>query len=222
MLSRRTVGAVAFILVLGIAGCFDVGTTTTTTSNTTLDPVKFQSYVARNYSKIPILFEALSRIVTAANGGTAAGVTFSNIAGGVQGTVGVDLDQNGSMESSINAKLIYNNPAVGLSSGATFTVTNINTPYVSGTSTSTVTESGNGSQINFTSGTADLTPNYGPHITVPSASLTVTPSLQSPSLIGHVDFSAGTSTGTLFFESNGAGGWRIRAVGADFTTFTVP
>lgn len=216
----RPVSAAAAVLVLGIAGCLSSGSNTTTTD--TLDPAALRGYLERNFAKIPVLTEAMGRIVTAASGGSATGVAFTSIPGGVQGTVTVDLDGNGSMESSIDAKLMYNDESMGMAGGATFTVTRINAPYVSGTSVANVMVTGNGSQVSFTSGTADLTPTYGPHVTVPSVAFTVSPTLQTPTIIGHADFIADNKSGTLFFESNGSGGWKIRVASPDFAGFTVP
>jgi hypothetical protein len=217
MKSNRVPAAALFIIVTGCASAGSSGT-----RQAGLDPAALQTYLQRNFARIPVLTEAMSRIVVAASGGNATGVTFTNITGGVQGTVGVDLDGNGSMESSIDATLMYDNPASGIGGGATFTVTHINAPYVSGTSTATVSVTGNGSQINFTSGSADLTPTYGPRVTVPSVAFTVSPTLTAPTIIGHADFIADNKTGTLFFESSTSTGWKIRVSSPDFPGFTVP
>jgi len=213
-------GAAVLIVTLALSGCLSIGTSSTTTEK--LDPAKMQSFLSRNLTHVTIIYDGLNRIVAAANGSQTSGVTFTNITGGVQGTVGYDLDGNGSMESSINAKLIYNNPAVGINGGGTFTVTEINAPYLSGTATAVLAVSGGGSTINITSGSADLVPDNGPHLTIPSVSLAITPTLQNPTILGHADFAADDDTGTVFFESNGSGGWRMRVTGSSFTTFTVP
>ena len=211
---------VVTVVTLGTISCASINNPGTST--TTLDPVAMKTFLSRNFSNVTIVYDGLARIIAAAKGSTTSGVNFTNITGGVQGTVGYDLDGNGSMESNISAKLIYTNPALGIDGGGTFTVTGINAPYLQGTAVAALTISGGGTQVNVTSGTADLQPTYGPRITIPSVSLAITPTLQNPTVLGHADFAAGGDAGTLFFESNGSTGWRIRVTSPDFATFTVP
>src|SRR5438132_9968518 len=49
---------------------------------------------------------AIQRLVLAASGQSQTGVTITPITGGVQGSVGVDVDGNGSLETSVNGRLI--------------------------------------------------------------------------------------------------------------------
>lgn len=215
----RALGIASLAFAAGIAGCLNIESTTTSRP---LDPVKMQSYLARNFSHMPIVYDGLARLISAANGTVTPGVTFTNITGGVQGSIGYDLDGNGSRESSINAKLIYNNPAVGINSGATFTVTSIDAPYLDGTATAALSVAGGGTTVTITSGTADLKPTNGPEITIPSVSLTISPTLSTPTVLGHADFSADNKTGTIFFETATTGGWKMRVTSSSFATFTVP
>jgi len=69
-LARGSVGAVVLVL-LGIAGCSNGSTTTSTTPS--LDPATMKTYFARNIANLPIITEAIGRIVIAAGGGTATG-----------------------------------------------------------------------------------------------------------------------------------------------------
>jgi hypothetical protein len=215
----RHIGIAGVAAAVLATGCLSTGTES---SDTTFDATTTHDFLARNFSNMGIVYDGLARIISAANGTQTNGVTFTNITGGVQGTVGYDLDHNGTMESSIHAKLIYNNPAQGINGGATFTVTSIDAPYLSGTATAVIGVSGGGSQVTISSGTADFTPTYGPHITIPEVQLTISPTLATPTVIGHANFDAGDDNGTVFFESAAGTGWRMRVTGSTFTTFTVP
>lgn len=185
-----------------------------------IDPVVTRDYLQRNFTKIPRITDALVRILAAVNGQPQSGVTFTPITGGVQGTVGVDLDNNGSMETTVNARVNFNN-AQNLNAGGVLTVTAINAGSTTGTASANLTVQG--STVQFTSGQATLFPTNGPsQIDVSNGNITATASLTNPVLLGSVDFGAGNTSGTTFFESNGTGGFRIRVTSPDFATFTVP
>jgi hypothetical protein len=187
-----------------------------------IDPEVTQDYLERNFSKIPRITEALVRIIATVNGNPQAGVTFVEITNGVQGTVGVDLDNNGSMETTVNATVIFTNPSQGLAGGGHLTVTAINAASTTGTASADIQLQGS-STVVFTDGEATLLPTEGPsEIEVSNGNINATASLTSPLLIGSADFAAGSTSGTAFFESNGAGGFRIRITSPDFETFTVP
>lgn len=187
-----------------------------------IDPVVTEDYLQRNFTKIPRITDALVRIIATVNGNPQAGVTFIPITNGVQGSVGVDLDNNGSFETTVNATVVFTNPSLGLAGGAHLTVTAINAASTTGTAEADIALQGT-STVVFTNGTATLNPTEGPsEIEVSNGNITATASLTSPLLIGTADFAAGSTTGTAIFESNGAGGFQIRITSPDFATFTVP
>jgi hypothetical protein len=187
-----------------------------------IDPEVTQDYLERNFAKIPRITDALVRIIATVNGNPQTGVTFVPITNGVQGTVGVDLDNNGSMETTVNATVVFINPSLGLAGGAHLTVTAIDAASTTGTASADIQLQGS-STVVFSDGEALLFPTEGPsEIEVSNGNITATASLTSPLLIGSADFSAGSTSGTAFFESNGAGGFRIRITSPNFETFTVP
>lgn len=187
-----------------------------------IDPVVMEDYLQRSWTKIPRITEALVRIVATVSGNPQTGVTFTPITNGVQGTVGVDLDNNGTFETSVNATVVYTNPSLGLAGGAHLTITAINAGSTTGTASADIALQGS-STVVFSSGEATLHPTQGPSlIEVSNGNITATASLTNPLLIGSADFGAGSTSGTAFFESNGSGGFRIRITSPDFATFTVP
>jgi hypothetical protein len=227
-MSSRKMGVVLTVLGLTVAGCFDVGTNTSAT--VPLDPVKMQAYMTRNFSHVPNLTEALGRVVLAANGGHPAGVSYTQTANGIQGTVLVDVKGDGTDSATVNATVTYNNPSLGIAGGATAAITSITSNNLTGSANASIAIAGAGSILMFSSGAADLQYKNGPELVISSANLTVTmgTSLVTANssgpitILGSADFSADSKTGTIFFESNGAGGWRIRVVSPNFATFTVP
>jgi hypothetical protein len=187
-----------------------------------IDPEVTQAYLQRNFTKIPRITEAMARVLLTLNGSPQQGVTFVPITGGVQGTVGVDLDGNGSLETTIDARVILNNPSVGIAGGAVITVTAINAASTTGTASASLTVQG-ASSVTFTGGSATLFPTQGPsEIGVSNANLTVSGTQASPLILGSADFASTGTVGTAFFESNGSGGFQIRVTSPDFATFTVP
>lgn len=187
-----------------------------------LDPVAAENYLQRNFTHIPHINEALARVVATVNGSPQSGVSFVPITGGVQGTVGVDLDGNGVQETTVAATIIFTNPAVGISGGGELTVTAINAASTSGTASAHLAMQGTSTVI-VSNGVATLHPTEGPStITISNGNLSVTASQTNPLILGSADFAAGSTTGTTTFESNGAGSYRIRVSGSNFTTFTVP
>lgn len=192
------------------------------TGGEVIDPAVTQAYLQRNFAKIGRITDAMGRVLLTLNGTPQNGVTFTTITGGVQGTVGLDLDENGSLETTVNARVILINPSVGIAGGATLTVTAIDAASTGGNASASVTLVGT-SIVTLSNGHATLFPTQGPsQITIANANLTITPTLTNPSITGSADFTSGSTIGTAFFENNGSGGFRIRVTSPDFATFTVP
>ena len=226
-MSNRKRWVVLTALGLTVAACFDAGTSTPATPP--LDPAKMQAYMSRNFTHIPNLTAALGRVIQAAQTGSAPGVTFQQTASGVTGTVLVDVKGDGTDSATVNANIHYLNPSVGILGGATSSTT-ITSANLSATASSTIGVTGGGSTVTFSGGAADLQYKSGPELVISSANLSVamgtslvTANSSAPiSILGSADFQSGDKSGTIFFESNGAGGWRIRVVSPNFATFTVP
>ena len=217
-MKARRIGSVLVLAALGTLACSsDNGG-----SEDDIDPVVTEAYLRRSWTKIPRLTEALNRILLTMNGDPQPGVTFTQITGGVQGSVGVDLDNDGTQETTINARVILNNPSVGIAGGAVLTVTAINAASTTGTASADIALQSS-TVVTFSDGEASLFPTQGPsHIEVADANLTVTLGVAGPLLIGSADFAAGSTSGTMFFENNGAGGFQLRVTSPDFESFVVP
>jgi hypothetical protein len=180
-----------------------------------------QAFLTRNFVRIPRLIQAITRVLETANGQPQPGVDFTPIAGGVQGTVAADLDGDGTMESTVDAKLIYLDEEAGIDGGATLTITAIHSTAATGHFQSRLTL--NSTTIFLDQSSGVINPANGPsQIDVAEANFEITPTFQSPTVKGHVDFAVNGKTGTMIFESDGQGGFRIRVVSEDFPGFTVP
>src|SRR5450755_2580161 len=79
-MSHPRVGFAVVALLIGIGGCASIDNGSTTTP---LDPVKMQAYLQRNFSHVPNITDAMSRVIQAANGGHPAGVTYTQTASGI-------------------------------------------------------------------------------------------------------------------------------------------
>src|SRR5262245_27750206 len=114
MTSFRSVSlrAVLFATLVGTAACKDA--TGGGNENLNWDSPTAKAFLQRNFVRIPRIIQAITRVLETANGQPQSGVSFVPITGGVQGTVAADLDGDGTMESSIDAKLIYLDEAVGI------------------------------------------------------------------------------------------------------------
>ncbi len=187
-----------------------------------IDPVVTEAYLQRNFTKIPRITEAMARVLLTLNGNPQNGVTFVPITGGVQGTVGVDLDGNGSLETTVDARVILNNPQAGIAGGGVLTITAINAGSTTGTASANLAVQGSNTVV-LSGGSATLFPTHGPSsIVVSNANLTATATLTNPLILGSADFASSATTGTAFFENNGSGGFQIRVTSPDFASFTVP
>jgi hypothetical protein len=214
----RRLGAAAVTLALLSGGC----TTGSDAGGDELDPQLTEAYLQRNFAKIPRITEALTRILATFNGDPQPGVTFTTITGGVQGTVGVDLDNNGSYETSVSATVLLNNPQLGIAGGAQLTVTALNAASATGTGQVNV-DLVNATTVAFSNGSALLYPTHGPEsITISDANLVVSLGGGTPNLSGSAAFAGGGKSGNIFFEPNGSGGFRLRVTSPDFDEFTIP
>jgi len=225
-MSNPKIGFAVVGLLLGIGGCASIDNGTTTTP---LDPVKMQAYLQRNFSHVPNITEAMSRVIQAANGGHPAGVTYTQTASGITGTILLDVKGDGTDSATVKAAITYNNPSAGIAGGATAAINSITSPNLTGSANANLAVNTAGSVVTVSSGTANLKYTSGPELAISGANITVSTgsslkgaSLVGMTILGSADFHADNKSGTIFFESNGSGGWRIRVVSPDFATFTVP
>lgn len=73
----------------------------------------------------PGFTDAIDRLITTINGSPQPGVAITPTSGGYAGTVEVDLDGNGSFDTSVSGTLVLNDPPSGLVGGAVLSVTGV-------------------------------------------------------------------------------------------------
>jgi hypothetical protein len=167
--------------------------------------------------------QSLQRLVLAANGSGQTGVTLTPINGGFQAAVGVDVNGDGSLETTIAGTLIFLNESAGLAGGANVAITGI-----TGGAPQDAVGSGRATLVN--SSTITLTDGYllththtrENDLEVEDANLTITMGLGLPSLSGTADFEFNGLRGMLTFIPDATHGFRIQVSGNGFDTFTVP
>jgi hypothetical protein len=194
-------------------------------NNSISDPDVFETTVRRTF--VPMLAgigNGLQRLLTALDGGAADGVVIVPVAGGAQATVSLDLDGNGSRESSINGSLIGD-----ISTGAQVTLAAIATaePSLGGSGSLTATETSPGVIVldNMT-GDGGADPNGSRNAAdVAVTDGTVSLDLAAGTPDGFVDLEVTGEESTLgihvTFEPNGSGGFLIRFTGNGLN-FTIP
>jgi hypothetical protein len=164
---------------------------------------------------------AIQRLVLAASGQTQNGVTITPITGGVQGSVGVDVNGDGSLETSVQGRLLFINPSQGLAGGANFTLTGITggAPQTA-SGTAVVTQVGP-SIITITNGNfVTHTDTRGNDASVSSVNLTTDVSGGGYKVTGTADFEFNGVQGLFTFEP--VGNWfKITVSGDDFDTFVI-
>jgi len=228
-MSTRKLPALLTVVGIIIAGCFTADDASPASEQ--LDPARMQAYIQRNFSHISNLTEAVGRMIEAADGGHPVGVTYGETTTGIQGTVLVDVKGDGTDSARADVTITYRTTSLGIAGGATIAITSLTSPNLTGSARGTLALRDGGSAVALSNGSAKLKYPDSPPMIISSANLTVTSSsnLGSPrhlggpvTILGSADFRANNKSGTIFFESNGTGGWRIRVVSPDFTTFIVP
>lgn len=120
----RIVSALTLVSAVAALSCGDEGSGP--------DGNTAEDVLTQGLSTIPQMGEALSRLVLTLQGNPQPGVNITPITNGVQGTLGVDLDDNGSNETTVQGTLVYVDPNAGFAGGATLTITDIDGPGVDG------------------------------------------------------------------------------------------
>jgi hypothetical protein len=189
------------------------------------DPEVFETTVRRTF--VPMLAgigDGLERLLTALDGGAADGVVIVPNAGGADATISLDLDGNGSRESSINGSL-----AGDIGTGAQVTLAAIATaePSLGGSGSLTATETSPGVIVlDNIGGEGGADPNgSGNAADVAVTDGTVSLDLGAGIPDGFLDFvvtGEGSSLGLhVTFEPDGAGGFLVRFIGSGLN-FTIP
>lgn len=186
-LSILTVG-----LSLAASGC---GDESNDPGNTTPEQL-----LTAGLETIPQMGEALSRLVLTLQGIPQPGVNLTPITGGVQGTLGVDLDGNGSNEITVSGSLVYIDSTVGISGGATLTITGISGGDVDGNLTASV--------IPFSPTDVIIGPGTGSFdspagtIAVTSLGLSIGFGTPTPIVTGSSTFTLDSKAGDIVFVDN--------------------
>lgn len=220
MQHARTVVSTAMVLAIvsAIGGCSSGG------NSNNGDPTDFHGQLSDALlNNLSGFGTALKRLALAVNGTAQTGVTLTDITNGVQGTVGVDVDGDGAMETSVAGKLVYLNAGQGLAGGANFTLTGITggAPQTASGS-ATVTQTGPAVLTISNGAFTTHTDTRGNNLSVSQASISADASGTDLVLTGTAHFTFNALTGTLTFQPDGQGSFRIQVSGSGFTTFTVP
>lgn len=166
--------------------------------------------------------ESLERLNLALSGVPQEGVTITEFTGGASASVGVDVNGDGSLETSINGTLMFVNPQQGFAGGATLEITSISggapqDAHGSGTIVPTGPAS-----VAITNGNFEThTETRGNDLTITNANLQVDASGSQIHATGTAQFDFNSLFGTLTFLNN-QNGYGIRVSGEGFETFTVP
>jgi hypothetical protein len=164
---------------------------------------------------------AIQRLVLAASGQAQTGVTLTPITGGVQGTLGVDVNGDGSLETQVAGRLIFINQAQGLSGGANFTLTGITGGAPQTASGTAVVTQIAPSIITITNGNFQThTDTRGNDASVSDVNITTDVSGGGYKVTGTADFEFNGVTGLFTFAPNG--NWfKITVTGDSFDTFVI-
>jgi len=216
-MARRALRALAAAAMLG-------GACTSGTENNGGDAEDFQIQLGEAITNnIPGFQQALQRLALAANGNPQTGVTITPISGGIQAAVGVDVNGDGSLETTISGTLIFLNQAQGLAGGADATITGVSGGAPQDLQAGgRITQTGANSLVLTDGQLTTHTHTRENDLEIEDANLSVTITLGLPSVTGTADFDFNGLRGTLTFLPDAVNGFRIQVSGSGFTTFTVP
>lgn len=210
--------AVIFTTALGLAGC---GLTDSDDDVDPLSPEGVEAFLSSRFNRIPNMFDAFTRLVLAVEGGPADGVTLTPDGNTVQAEVLVDLDGDGSRETTVNGLATFSDTNHSFANGASVAINNITGPSVSGSAFLQVFQL---NQVAFqVDGNANFTTSGGTGISVPFLTLSVSP--VGPVVLGFLDFTLSADSdqtfGSIAFEDDGQGGFFMSVLVGD-TAFEVP
>lgn len=162
-----------------------------------------------------VLLEAAQRLLLAIDGNQVPGVTLMPNGNRVDGTIGMDFDYNGSLETEVVGNVQFPNANMSFDDGAQVTISGVTGSRVDGSMSATATTVG--ASTVAIDGTGSFQGDSDDPVDL-DLDLSVTPAVGL--VLGTVDIDAGDLTATAFYEDNGSGGFRVRIVGDDFE-FTV-
>jgi hypothetical protein len=219
MTDRRTgrLASAAILTLLLAAGC-DLKLNG---DDDTLDAAAMEDFLTANFANVPNIIEALERLVETASGSPQPGVTIIPTATGVQGTLAIDLDGDGTRERTVAGSITFNNPQLGVAGGGTLVISGITGGSAQIGANTQVRLIGS-SIIEFGPGSGFFRTAGGTQVALPEMLFTVQQGASAPVILGYMDFDGGNTSGTMLFESGGTAGWFIRVTGGDFPEFTVP
>ncbi len=174
---------------------------------------------AQDYT--PAFTDAIDRLVATIGGSPQPGVSISPTASGYEGTVEVDLDGDGSFDTTVGGSLALNVPSMGLAGGATLLVSQVEG----------LTSAQGSASIGLTSETSAYVANgefeghrngLNPELDmdIHSANLSLDVSTGNLVVNGGTEFSYNGLEGTMAFVPV-AGGFEIQVSGDSFDPFTV-
>jgi hypothetical protein len=209
-LRTRVLSVLTVTLALAASGCGDEGN-----DPGGVTPGDIEQLLEDNLGDVSAIGDGMTRLIAALQGNPQPGVTLTPITNGVQGSVGLDLDGNGSLEATVNGTLVYIDPNIGIAAGATLTVTSIEGAATDGTLTVAVVPL-SATDLAFGPGGGEFDPpGSGNIVTINQISFVADVASPAPVLDGFGTFSVEEEPGSIFFEDDGHGGWQIRVVFAD-------
>jgi hypothetical protein len=180
-----------------------------------------EQLLEETFSDIPAISDGMARLIATLQGNPQPGVNITPITNGVQGSVGLDLDGNGSMEATVNGTLVFIDPNIGIAAGATLTITDIDGAATDGSLTVAVVPL-SATDLAFGPGGGEFDPpGSGNIVSINQISFVADISAPTPVLDGFGTFAVEDAPGSIFFEDDGHGGFQIRVAFAG-DEITVP
>ncbi len=215
MKHSRWLAVSACACALWAAGC------SSGTENNDADAEDFRQQLTDGFSNNLAGFSnAIQRLVLAINGQAQTGVTLTPIAGGFQGSVGVDVNGDGSLETTVAGQILWVNPSQGLYGGANFVLNGITGGAPQTASGSSVITQTGATSVAITNGYFTTeTQTRGNSVEVTDANLDVDVGGGAYNVDGTADFRFNGLRGSLTFEPVGT--WFKITVTGNFPTFVI-
>lgn len=202
-LRHKALSILTVSLALAVSGCDE------SSDEGGITPGDVEQILQNTFSDIPTIGNAFTRLIATLQGNPQPGVSLTPIANGVQGSIGLDFDGNGSMEATVNGTLVYNDPNVGISAGGTLTITSVDGAATDGTLTVVVVPfSATGLAFGPGSGEFDP-PGSGNIVTIDQMFFTADLSGPTPLLDGFGSFAVEDESGDITVRDDGSGGIEI-------------
>lgn len=169
----------------------------------------------------PAFTDAIDRLITTINGSPQPGVNIAPTGDGYSGTVAVDLDGNGSFDTSVSGTLTFNDPGAGLAGGAILGISAVEgLTTVVGQAAIGVTGPASAYIANGEFYGARTGTNPPLDLNVSNANMSLDVSTGNLVVSGGTEFDYNGLVGTMAFVP-AADGFEIQVAGDDFDPFTV-